>query len=51
MKWNWTSEGWPHFIYVHAPLEPLESRFLLSSGEVIGAIPRTLNVRPLSTYR
>jgi Fic family protein len=38
MKWNWTQEGWPHFIYDHAPLEPLESRFLLSSGEVIGAV-------------
>ncbi len=32
------ARSWPHFIYGHAPLEPLESRFLLSSGEVIGAV-------------
>ncbi|NTF59645.1 Fic family protein [Rhizobium rhizogenes] len=38
MKWNWTQRGWPQFTYDAAALEPLERRFLLSSGEVIGAV-------------
>ncbi|AYG62441.1 Fic family protein [Rhizobium jaguaris] len=38
MKWNWTQEGWPQFTYNAAALEQLERRFLLSSGEVIGAV-------------
>jgi len=38
MKWNWTQDGWPKFTYDAIVLEPLESRFLLSSGEVIGAV-------------
>jgi Fic family protein len=38
MTWNWTQEGWPRFTYDTASLEPLENRFLLSSGEVIGAV-------------
>ncbi|MQB40292.1 Fic family protein [Rhizobium sp. ICMP 5592] len=38
MRWNWTQEGWPHFIYDDAQLKSLESRFLQSSGEVIGAV-------------
>jgi Fic family protein len=38
MKWNWTQKGWPQFKYDDALLEPLERRFLLSSGEVIGAV-------------
>lgn len=38
MKWNWTQESWPHFVYDAAVLEPLEHRFLLSSGGVIGAV-------------
>jgi Fic family protein len=37
MKWNWTQKGWPQFTYDAVALEPLERRFLLSSGEVIGA--------------
>ncbi|WP_113426388.1 Fic family protein [Rhizobium cremeum] len=38
MAWNWTQEFWPSFTYDAAVLEPLERRFLLSSGEVIGAV-------------
>lgn len=38
MAWNWTQEGWPHFIYDASLIEPFESRFLLSSGEMIGAV-------------
>lgn len=38
MTWNWTQRGWPQFIYDATALEPLERRFLLSSGEVIGAV-------------
>ena len=38
MEWNWTKAGWPHFTYDAAALEALERRFLLASGEVIGAV-------------
>jgi len=38
MTWNWTQKGWPHFTYDAALLEPFENRFLLSAGEVIGAL-------------
>lgn len=38
MTWNWTQEGWPRFSYDAKALESLERRFLLSSGEVIGAV-------------
>ena len=38
MKWNWTQKGWPQFTHDVTALEPLERRFLLSSGEVIGAV-------------
>lgn len=38
MNWNWTLQGWPEFKYDAARLAPLERQFLLSSGEVIGAI-------------
>ncbi|MBY4611002.1 Fic family protein [Rhizobium sp. 9T] len=38
MKWNWTHGDWPQFQYDAALLEQFENRFLLASGEVIGAI-------------
>lgn len=38
MVWNWTQHGWPHFAYDPVTLEPLERRFLLLAGEVIGAV-------------
>jgi len=38
MRWNWTLPGWPHFDYDAAALEPLERSFLLSSGEILGAV-------------
>lgn len=38
MEWNWTKAEWPHFTYDAAALKALERRFLLASGEVIGAV-------------
>ncbi|CAN7639486.1 Fic family protein [Rhizobium sp. LjRoot98] len=38
MIWNWTQPDWPQFTYDAASLAPLENQFLLSSGEVIGAV-------------
>lgn len=38
MVWNWTQHGWPYFVYDPVVLEPLERRFLLLTGEVIGAV-------------
>src|SRR6202171_6406752 len=37
MSWNWEKPDWPNFTYDSAALEPLEQRFLLRSGEFIGA--------------
>ena len=37
MSWNWEKPDWPNFTYDSAVLEPLENRFLLQSGEFIGA--------------
>ena len=37
MTWNWQQPDWPEFTYDAAALEPLEKRFLLRSGEFIGA--------------
>ncbi|WP_058281654.1 Fic family protein [Ruegeria denitrificans] len=36
--WNWQYPDWPAFRYDAARLEPYERQFLLSSGEVIGAV-------------
>ena len=38
MAWNWQILGWPDFRYDAAALAPLEQRFLLSSGEILGAV-------------
>jgi Fic family protein len=38
MAWNWQISGWPEFRYDAAALAPLEQRFLMSSGEVLGAV-------------
>jgi len=38
MVWNWQIPGWPNFRYDAAALAPLEQRFLLSSGEILGAV-------------
>lgn len=38
MVWNWQISGWPDFRYEEAALAPLEQRFLMSSGEVLGAV-------------
>jgi Fic family protein len=37
MTWNWQQPDWPDFTYDSEALEPLERRFLLQSGEFIGA--------------
>ncbi|SIT55936.1 conserved hypothetical protein [Mesorhizobium prunaredense] len=36
MVWNWEQADWPHFTYDKEELEPLESEFLLRSGEFLG---------------
>lgn len=36
MAWNWEQADWPNFIYDKKALEPLESEFLLRSGEFLG---------------
>ncbi|RUU13606.1 Fic family protein [Mesorhizobium sp. USDA-HM6] len=36
MAWNWEQADWPHFTYDKNVLEPLESEFLLRSGEFMG---------------
>ncbi|MEJ6395827.1 Fic family protein [Gymnodinialimonas sp. 2305UL16-5] len=38
MPWNWEMPGWPDFRYDAAAMAPLEQRFLLSSGEILGAV-------------
>lgn len=37
MTWNWQQTDWPRFRYDSAALEALEARFLLHSGEFMGA--------------
>lgn len=37
MRWNWQQPDWPAFSYASDALEPLERRFLLAAGELIGA--------------
>lgn len=38
MAWNWTFPDWPRFTYSAPALEQLEQRFLIASGEIIGAV-------------
>jgi len=38
MAWNWQLPNWPDFRYDATALAPLEQRFLLSSGEILGAV-------------
>lgn len=38
MPWNWTHSDWPNFRYDATALEALERQFLLSSGEIVGAV-------------
>lgn len=37
MTWNWEKPDWPNFEYDSDALAPLEQKFLLSTGEFIGA--------------
>lgn len=38
MAWNWQTPGWPEFRYDPVVIVPFERRFLLSSGEILGAV-------------
>lgn len=38
MTWNWTHPSWPKFSFDASALEALERQFLLSSGEILGAV-------------
>lgn len=38
MPWNWTQPGWPDFNFNAGALDALDRRFLLASGEVLGAV-------------
>jgi Fic family protein len=38
MAWNSQISGWPDFRYDEAALAPFEQSFLMSSGEVLGAV-------------
>ncbi|MBJ2153010.1 Fic family protein [Paracoccus sp. IB05] len=38
MRWNWTQEDWPRFRYDDEAIKPLEEKFLISSGEIVGAV-------------
>lgn len=38
MAWNWTLPDWPDFRYDGLALEQSEQKFLLSSGEILGAV-------------
>jgi len=38
MRWNWQISGWPNFRYDSKALTPYEQRFLLSTGEILGAV-------------
>src|SRR5713226_9887679 len=37
MTWNWEQPDWPNFSYNSETLAQIEQRFLLQSGEFIGA--------------
>src|SRR5712672_1455357 len=37
MTWNWQRPDWPTFSYDSKALVPVEQKFLLQSGETIGA--------------
>lgn len=36
-RWNWQQNDWPDFQYNAKQLQPMEDRFLLASGELLGA--------------
>lgn len=38
MKWNWQQPDWPDFAYDAGSLAGWERRFLLQSGEFLGAV-------------
>ena len=37
MKWNWERSGWPDFKYDGAQFAVLESKFLTTSGVLLGS--------------
>ena len=38
MPWNWQIKDWPDFRYDASTIAPFEESFLLSSGEILGAV-------------
>jgi Fic family protein len=38
MAWNWTFADWPEFRFDATALNALERRFLMASGEIVGAV-------------
>jgi Fic family protein len=38
MNWNWQQPDWPDFVYDAGALADRERRFLLQSGEFLGAV-------------
>ncbi|MEH6739543.1 MAG: Fic family protein [Sulfitobacter sp.] len=38
MSWNWQQPDWPEFRYDAAVLTPIEERFLVSSGKILGTV-------------
>jgi len=38
MRWNWTQPDWPNLRFDSDAVESFERRFLLSSGEFLGAV-------------
>jgi hypothetical protein len=46
MVWNWEQADWPHFTYDKKAMEPLESEFLLRSGEFLASESRSNCTQP-----
>ena len=38
MQWNWQLSDWPRFRYDASEIEPFERQFLMSFGEILGAV-------------
>ena len=38
MQWNWQLPDWPKFKYDASVIAPFEQQFLMSSGEILGAV-------------
>lgn len=38
MTWNWQKPSWPHFIYNHHPILPLDRKFLQGAGGIVAVL-------------